>query len=113
MMTSWLEGVEAGSVIDGLSFICLDEAGRPATPGTQGRLKVSWMKGGKKMTLSDDPLPLPPIQASTGALNAVLLYSVACVNAGAAKCTACPNHSKFFGLEVVSGSILQGLVKSA
>ena len=57
-----LEGVEAGSVVTGLAFACLDEAGRPAEAGTPGKVQVSWSRGTKKVRLEDQPLPLPDIQ---------------------------------------------------
>jgi hypothetical protein len=59
-----IEGVEAGSVLQGLSFHCLDEIGRPAEAGTAGKVQVSWSRGSKKLQLKESPLALPDIQAS-------------------------------------------------
>lgn len=62
-MTAVLEGAQAGTVIRGLSFQCLDEAGRLAKEGTLGKVQVSWSRGTKKVKLQSQPLPLPNIQA--------------------------------------------------
>ena len=59
-----IEGVEAGSLLEGLAFQCLDEAGRPAETGTPFKLQVSWSRGAKKLQLKEHPMPLPPLQAS-------------------------------------------------
>lgn len=57
-----IEGVEAGSVLKDLTFQCLDEAGRPAEGGTEGKLQVSWSRGTKKVKLQETPSPLPGLQ---------------------------------------------------
>lgn len=61
-----LRGATAGSAISGLTCICLDEAGRPATTGLAGKLRCSWAKRhSKKATLSDQPTPLPDLVVGT------------------------------------------------
>lgn len=57
-----LEGVEAGSLLQGLAFQCLDEAGRLAEAGTAGKVQVSWSRGTKKVKLQEQPLTLPDFQ---------------------------------------------------
>ena len=57
-----LEDVPAGSLVQGLAFQCLDEAGRLAEIGTPGKVQVSWSRGTKKVKLQDQPLALPDIQ---------------------------------------------------
>ena len=57
-----LEGVEAGSLVQGLAFQCLDEAGRLAEAGTAGKVQVSWSRGTKKVKLQDQASTLPDIQ---------------------------------------------------
>ena len=57
-----LDNVEAGSLIQGLAFQCLDEAGRLAEASTAGKVQVSWSRGTKKVKLQNQPLGLPDIQ---------------------------------------------------
>ena len=61
-----IEGVEAGSRLPHLAFICVDEAGRPAEAGVTGKVQVSWSRGTKKVCLGQEPLKLPDIQVSSG-----------------------------------------------
>lgn len=64
-----LEGLPAGSSLEGLSFLCLDEAGRPAA-AVKGRLQTSWSRGTKRVALKEDvPVDLPRLPVSAPPLN--------------------------------------------
>ena len=62
-----LDPVAAGASIEALSFLCVDQAGRPAAVGAAGKVQVSWTRGSKKVKLRDSPMPLPAVAVSVGA----------------------------------------------
>ena len=66
-----IEGVEAGSQLPHLAFMCVDEVGRPAEAGLTGKVQVSWSRGTKKVRLGQEPLQLPDIQVSSGSAGLV------------------------------------------
>lgn len=68
-----LEGVKAGSLVQGLAFQCLDEAGRLAEAGTAGKVQVSWSRGTKKVKLQDQASTLPDIQVRISLRSSSLL----------------------------------------
>lgn len=62
-MSANLEGIAAGSRLEGLAFYCLDGSGKTASCSTAGKVQVSWVPSFKKVDLHDGPLSLPPLQA--------------------------------------------------
>eukprot|EP00884_Botryococcus_braunii_P005311 jgi/Botrbrau1/14781/Bobra.0284s0014.2 len=61
--TAVLDGIPAGSRVEGLAFYCLDGSGQPASSCTAGKVQVSWVPSFKKVDLKNGPLSLPPFQA--------------------------------------------------
>jgi structural maintenance of chromosomes flexible hinge domain-containing protein 1 len=60
--TAVLDGIPAGSRVEGLAFYCLDGSGQPASSCTAGKVQVSWVPSFKKVDLKNGPLSLPPFQ---------------------------------------------------
>lgn len=59
-----IEGVPAGGALSDLAVLCSDETGKPAQPGTAGKLQVSWTRGTKKVKLGEEPMQLPDLQVT-------------------------------------------------
>ena len=72
-----LEEVEAGTVVEGLSFRLLDEEGNPTCQGLKGKKTTSWSHGTRTATMAKDGSPetLVALTVSTHALGLPLAKS--------------------------------------